>query len=117
MLLNRLWLRDRLLMHRLRLWLANRLFNRLGCLRARLCRSIRRLILMLHRLTRRFLLPMAYAGRRIDPMDAHFTHALVVVIIDVVITVIMTVRLHALQWAIAKHRRAFFTAGPKTMYQ
>jgi hypothetical protein len=61
---------------------------------------------------------MACAGRSIDPMNANFTHAVVFAIVDVVFTVIfVTTGLHALQWAIAKHRRTFFTAGPETMYQ
>jgi hypothetical protein len=59
-------------------------------------------------------------GRRssIDAMNAHFTHAFVVVIVnDVIAIIVVTTGLHALQWAIAKHRGAFFTAGPETMYQ
>ncbi|MNR64836.1 hypothetical protein D3C85_1876220 [compost metagenome] len=65
------------------------------------------------------MLPMTCSRRScIDPMNADFTHAFVVGIFDVVITVIVvTTGLHALQWAIAKHRGAFFTAGPETMYQ
>ncbi|GFZ53465.1 hypothetical protein ENTKAS01_09890 [Enterobacter sp. AS-1] len=64
------------------------------------------------------MLPMASAGRSIDTMNTNFTHAVVVAAVDVIFTVIVvTTGLHALQWAIAEHRRALFTAGPETMYQ
>ncbi len=63
------------------------------------------------------MLPMACAGRSIGPMNAYFTHTLVFHFFDIVIAIVVTGRLHALQWAIAKHRRALFTAGPETMYQ
>ena len=64
------------------------------------------------------MLPMAYAGRSIDPMNTNVTHAVTVASIDVIFTVIVvTTGLHALQWAIAKHRGTLFTAGPETMYQ
>jgi hypothetical protein len=64
------------------------------------------------------MLPMACAGRSTDPMNTDFTHAVVVKSFDVVFAVIViSTGLHALQWAIAKHRRALFTAGPKTMHQ
>ncbi|GLH26665.1 hypothetical protein ENT52713_40610 [Enterobacter sp. 200527-13] len=117
LLLNRLW-RSRLLMDRLLRRLTHRLFSRLRRLLARLCRSIRRLILVLRRLTRGFMLPMSRAGRSIDPMNTNFTHAVVVASVDVIFTVIViTTGLHALQWAIAKHRGTLFTAGPETMYQ
>ncbi|BCT15300.1 hypothetical protein R1TS_33280 [Enterobacter cloacae] len=116
LLLNRLW-RRRLLIDRLLRRLAHRFFHRLWRWLARLCRSIRRLILVLRR-TRCFMLPMAYAGRSIDPMNTNFTHAVIVASIDVIFTVIVvTTGLHALQWAIAKHRGTLFTAGPETMYQ
>ncbi|BEU79746.1 hypothetical protein EAG21025_30590 [Enterobacter asburiae] len=116
LLLNRLW-RSRLLIDRLLRRLAHRLFHRLRRWLARLCRSIRRLILVLRR-TRRFMLPMACAGRSIDPMNTNFTHAVVIAAVDVIFTVIVvTTGLHALQWAIAKHRGTLFTAGPETMYQ
>jgi hypothetical protein len=114
LLLNRL---GRLLIDRLLRRLAHRLFHRLRRWLARLCRSIRRLILVLRR-TRRFMLPMACAGRSIDPMNTNFTHAVVIAAVDVIFTVIVvTTGLHALQWAIAKHRGTLFTAGPETMYQ
>ncbi len=65
-----------------------------------------------------FMLPMSRAGRSIDPMNTNFTHAVIVASIDVIFTVIVvTTGLHALQWAIAKHRGTLFTAGPETMYQ
>ena len=116
LLLNRLrcsWL----LMDRLLRRLAHRLFYRLRRVLARLSRSIRRLILVL-RWTGGFMLPMSRAGRSIDPMNTNFTHAVVVDAIDVIFTVIVvTTGLHALQWAIAKHRGTLFTAGPETMYQ
>ncbi|BCT19990.1 hypothetical protein R2TS_31620 [Enterobacter asburiae] len=116
LLLNRLW-RSRLLIDRLLRRLAHRFFHRLRRWLARLCRSIRRLILVLRR-TRRFMLPMACAGRSIDPMNTNFTHAVVIAAVDVIFTVIVvTTGLHALQWAIAKHRGTLFTAGPETMYQ
>jgi hypothetical protein len=116
LLLSRLW-RSRLLMDRLLRRLAHRLFYRLRRVLARLCRSIRRLILVLRR-TGGFMLPMGRAGRSIDPMNTNFTHAVVVAAIDVIFTVIVvTTGLHALQWAIAKHRGTLFTAGPETMYQ
>ncbi len=64
------------------------------------------------------MLPMSRAGRSIDLMNTNFTHAVVIAIADVIFTVIVvTTGLHALQWAIAKHRRTLFTAGPETMYQ
>lgn len=64
------------------------------------------------------MLPMSRAGRSIDPMNTNFTHAVVVASVDVIFTVIViTTGLHALQWAIAKHRGTLFTAGPETMYQ
>jgi hypothetical protein len=117
LLLNRLW-RSRLLIDRLLRRLAHRFFHRLRRWLARLCRSIRRLILVLRRLTRGFMLPMSRAGRSIDPMNTNFTHAVVVASVDVIFTVIViTTGLHALQWAIAKHRGTLFTAGPETMYQ
>ena len=114
--LNRLW-RSRLLMDRLLRRLAHRLFYRLRRLLARLSRGVRRLILVLRR-TGGFMLPMSRAGRSIDPMNTNFTHAVVIAAVDVIFTVIVvTTGLHALQWAIAKHRRTLFTAGPETMYQ
>jgi len=96
-LLHRLWrgLQYRLLHRRLNrllmyglLRLAHRLFNRLWSrLRTRLCRSIRRLILVLRR-ARCIMLPMTRDGRSIDPMNANFTHA-VVAIVDVVFNAIV----------------------------
>jgi hypothetical protein len=120
--LYRLWLHrllhGRLMMYRLLRRLTHRFFRRLRRLWARLSRGIRWLILVLRRLTRGFMLPMSCAGRSIDPMNTNFAHAVIVVLIDVVFTVIViTTGLHALQWAIAKHRRTLFTAGPETMYQ
>jgi hypothetical protein len=114
--LNRLW-RSRLLMDRLLRRLAHRLFYRLRRLLARLSRGVRRLILVLRR-TGGFMLPMSRAGRSIDPMNTNFTHAVIVATVDVIFNVIViTTGLHALQWAIAEHRRTLFTAGPETMYQ
>jgi hypothetical protein len=121
-LLHRLWLlnrlvRCRLLVNRLLRRLTHRLFHGLRRWLARLCRSIRRLILVL-RSAGGFMLPMCCAGRSIDPMNTNFTHAVVVASDDVVFYVIViTTGLHALQWAIAKHRRALFTTGPETMHQ
>lgn len=54
----------------------------------------------------------------IDPMNTNFTHAVVIAAVDVIFTfIVVTTGLHALQWAIAKHRGTLFTAGPETMYQ
>jgi hypothetical protein len=49
-------------------------------------------------------------------MNADFTYAFNI-IIKVVVFRLIVARLHTFQWAIAKHRRTFFTAGPETMYQ
>jgi hypothetical protein len=116
LLLNRLWRSGLLLDRRLRR-LTYRFFHWLRRWLARLGRGIRRLILVL-RSAGGFMLPMSRAGRSIDPMNTNFTHAVVVATGDVIFSVIIiTTGLHALQWAIAKHRGTLFTAGPETMYQ
>jgi hypothetical protein len=77
---------------------------------------VRRLILVL-RLTRCFMLPMHAIRGVVDPMNANFTYAFNIVIKVVVLRLFVIARLHTFQWAIAKHRGTFFTAGPETMYQ
>jgi hypothetical protein len=64
-----------------------------------------------------FMLPMHAIRGVIDPMNANFTHAFNIVIKVVVLRLFVIARLHTFQWAIAKHRGTFFTAGPETMYQ
>ncbi|GKK53449.1 hypothetical protein MS6016_14100 [Klebsiella variicola] len=77
---------------------------------------VRRLVLVLRRLTRGFMLPMRAVRGVSDRMNADFTYAFNI-IIKVFVFRLIVARLHTFQWAIAKHRRTFFTAGPKTMYQ
>ena len=77
---------------------------------------VRRLVLVLRRLTRGFMLPMRAVRSVSHRMNADFTYAFNI-IIKVVVFRLIVARLHTFQWAIAKHRRTFFTAGPETMYQ
>ena len=77
---------------------------------------VRRLVLVLRRLTRGFMLPMRAVRGVSDRMNADFTYAFNI-IIKVFVFRLIVARLHTFQWAIAKHRRTFFTAGPETMYQ
>ncbi|GKQ20294.1 hypothetical protein NUBL21980_35110 [Klebsiella michiganensis] len=77
---------------------------------------IRRLILVL-RLTRCFMLPMNAIRRMTGPMNPDFTNAFNIVIKVVAFRRFIVARLHTFQWAIAKHRGAFFTAGPETVHQ
>ena len=113
------WLR---LLHHLRLW--NLMLNRL--LAYRLFRAhrllnltlIRRLILVLRRrLTRSFLLTVHAIRGVVNPVNANFTHAFNIVINVIALRLFVIARLHTFQWAIAKHRGAFFTAGPETVHQ
>ena len=113
------WLR---LLHHLRLW--NLMLNRL--LAYRLFRAhrllnltlIRRLILVLRRrLTRSFLLTVHAIRGVVNPVNANFTHAFNIVINVIALRLFVIARLHTFQWAIAKHRGTFFTAGPKTVHQ
>ena len=72
--------------------------------------------LVLRRLTRCFMLPMRAVRGVSHRMNADFSYAFNI-IIKVVVFRLIVARLHTFQWAIAKHRRTFFTAGPETMYQ
>ena len=111
-LLNRSLRVNRLLMRLLRC--TGRLFRAHRLLRLTL---IRRLILVLRRLTRCFMLPMNAVRRMTRPMNPDFTNAFNIVIKVVAFRLFIVARLHTFQWAIAKHRGTFFTAGPKTVHQ
>ena len=79
---------------------------------------VRRLVLVLRRrLTRCFLLPMHAIWGVVNPVNANFTYAFNIVIKVIVLRLFVIARLHTFQWAIAKHRGTFFTAGPETVYQ
>ena len=93
--------------------LANRFFRTRRLLHLAL---VRRLVLVLRRLTRGFMLPMRAVRGVSHRMNADFSYAFNI-IIKVVVFRLIVARLHTFQWAIAKHRRTFFTAGPETMYQ
>ena len=93
--------------------LANRFFRTRRLLHMAL---VRRLVLVLRRLTRGFMLPMRAVRGVSHRMNADFSYAFNI-IIKVVVFRLIVARLHTFQWAIAKHRRTFFTAGPDTMYQ
>ncbi|VDR25533.1 Uncharacterised protein [Raoultella terrigena] len=95
-----------------RLRLTNGLFRTHGRLHLTF---VRRLILVLRRLTRCLLLPMMSIWGVVNPVNANFTYAIVIKVIAFRLFVIA--RLHTFQWAIAKHRGTFFTAGPETVYQ
>ncbi|WP_410260389.1 hypothetical protein [Klebsiella pneumoniae] len=92
---------------------ANRFFRTRRLLHLAL---VRRLVLVLRRLTRGFMLPMRAVRGVSHRMNADFSYAFNI-IIKVVVFRLIVARLHTFQWAIAKHRRTFFTAGPETMYQ
>lgn len=112
-----LMLMHRLLAHGLLMRL-NRLANRLVMTHRLLHLTfIRRLILVLRCLTGSVMLPGIHVLGRVHPMNANFTYAFNIVIKVIVLRLFVIARLHTFQWAIAKHRGTFFTAGPETVYQ
>ncbi|BCA38715.1 hypothetical protein KATP_12370 [Kluyvera ascorbata] len=77
-----------------RLWRARRL---------RRLTLVRRLVLVLRRVTRGFMLPSSPRGV-IDLVDTNFTHAFNIVIEVFFRFIIGITRLHSLHWTIAEHR-------------
>ena len=103
-LLHRLRRRNRRMLSRL-MWLLHRRlrYRLLRTRRLRRLTLVGRLVLVLRRVTRCFMLPSNPRGV-IDLVDTNFTHAFNIVIEVFFRFIIGITRLHSLHWTIAEHR-------------